>query len=332
VKLSFHVQYPDKAGWLCKALSKGEPGIIKQLFYGDDAANRWGDHAVVARLYREQHLEAHFVSQGRNGAEAYWRNIEKQVRGMDWVFAIEVLNEPAVSTSRARLDLAAFTPRIVQIIHEETGKPVVVGNYSNQNPDVTDAVALIQLQPAIEAGDLLGLHQYGRPSLQTDAEWASLRHRKLIDALRHKGIKVPPVLLTECGWDGTGSAYGQTGWKGLVRDFRKAVEELVWFNAELEKDQDVLAAFLFNTAGDAKWERYEFGKGEVNDILKALGGICPIPTIQEPPRSDVLPVLERVVQCGAELAAAYRAGDRARIRALRPVLTPLLDDLRPRLR
>jgi len=331
MKLSFHVQYPDRADWLRKVLAN-KPGIIKQLFYGDDAENRWGDHAVVARLYRDQSLEAHYVSQGRSGAEAYWRSIEKQARGLTWAYAIEVLNEPFVGSSRGRLDLAAFTPRIVQIIHEEVGKPVVVGNFSNQNPDVTDVVGLLQLAPVFECGDLLGLHQYGRPDLQTGAEWGILRHRKLAAILRHKGIKVPPILLTETGWDGTGTQYGQTGWKGLVRDYRKAMEQLVWLNGELEKDPDVLAAFLFNTAGDAKWERYEFGKGEVNDILKQFGGICPVPTIQKPPRSDVLPVLERVIQHAEDLAAAYRVGDRAKVRELNPVLAPLLDDLRHRLR
>jgi len=331
MKLSWHVQYPDRADWLRKIMEKQPPSIIKQLFYGDDAANRWGDHAVVARLYREQHVEAHFVSQGSEGAEAYWRNIEKQARGLGWVYAIEVLNEPYVGTSRARLDLAAFIPRIVQIIHEEVGKPVIACNFSNQNPDVTDPVALIQLQPAIEAGDILGLHQYGRPNLDTDAEWAILRHRKFIAHCRHKGIKVPAIMLTETGWDGTGTQYGQQGWK-MVKDIKKAVQQLQWLNAELEKDPDILAGFLYNSAGDQKWERYELGKGEVNDILKAFGGVCPVPGISEPPRSDILPILERVLLVGADLTAAYRAGDRAKVRELSPILTPSLDDLRQRLR
>jgi hypothetical protein len=144
------------------------------------------------------------------------------------------------------------------------GFKTVSGNFSTGNPDVTSTEALRECAGAF-AGTFTGVHQYGWPSIQADAPWYSLRHRFLVSARKTMGRATNPVLITECGLDGT--QHGRGGWRDVC-SWEAYKAQLLWYDAELAKDKNVLAAFVFTSGawGD-RWASFDVDEAQWRNLL-----------------------------------------------------------------
>jgi murein DD-endopeptidase MepM/ murein hydrolase activator NlpD len=108
--------------------------------------------------------------------------------------------------------------------------------------------------------------------MQQDAEWYSLRHRRLLDALERLHRPLPDVFITEAGLDGTGKAPGRPGWQtACAGDIDRYIEQLSWFNDELRKD-DILGACLYTSAAPTGqgWDNFELGEQESEALFTHL--------------------------------------------------------------
>lgn len=273
-KLFPHVEDTSKAGWLIGMVRDMPPMWIKQMFYGENTDRHWPEqHRVIARLWiGGDHSEAGHIARGYVGAEEYFALVRPRVERLkSWIYAVEGPNEQDVTNARARLNLSAFSCRLAELYHD-LGVKLIAGNFSTGNPDLADTAALEELAPLVDTCDFLGLHQYGVPSLQSEAEWRALRHRRLIAAYRRMGVSVPPILLTEFGLDGGGTRFGAVGWKRIVPngDFALYLDQLKWADQELAKDSQVVAAFLFSSGGTRDRESFELGKHEWAALLATM--------------------------------------------------------------
>jgi hypothetical protein len=141
------------------------------------------------------------------------------------------------------------------------------------------------LQAAREYNGYLGLHEYSAPYMwfgsgsfqlqegvnEGDEGWLTLRYRKVYRKyIQPAGLELP-LLITETGIDGqVGNRPGPGGlgwqdfqgfWKGegMVRTTAPGfyVEQLAWYDAELQQDDYVKGASIFALAAPSGWGSFE---------------------------------------------------------------------------
>jgi hypothetical protein len=121
--------------------------------------------------------------------------------------------------------------------------------------------------------------QWGFGALQStpgsnegDEGWLTLRYRKAYRYhLKPMGYGNLPLLITECGVDGTvqprpGPPEAK-GWhdfelywysNGLRNDMPGVyMDQLIWYDSELQKDDYVKGAAIFVAGGSSEWESYD---------------------------------------------------------------------------
>jgi hypothetical protein len=147
----------------------------------------------------------------------------------------------------------------------------------------------------------LGLHEYSAPTIwfntnrspldygvaPTDEGWLTLRYRKVYNQfLIPWGLRLP-LLITECGVDGLVSdrpGPPGKGWKdfagywaemGMGEDAAgNYVEQLAWYDSQLQLDNYVLGATVFAMTAFEEWRSYEL-KGEAASILQQYLAVHP---------------------------------------------------------
>jgi hypothetical protein len=177
------------------------------------------------------------------------------------------VNEPVVRSTEAMQRLAEFEAERARIMSGH-GFRVVVGSFGGGNPP--QLAWWQQFLPALEAArqfnGALALHEYAWPTLDHESPWYLLRHRKVYGGEpTHNWAGLPshlhgaPLLITECGLDGLLEQPEPQGWKSLYgQDPARYLQELAWYDAELQKDPYVVGAALYCccTADDPKWASY----------------------------------------------------------------------------
>ncbi len=127
--------------------------------------------------------------------------------------------------------------------------------------------------------DLLSLHEYSSPRMQDLQGWLCLRYRSVwnllpVDARRQ-------IVITECGIDGGPSGHPQEGWSKFTTE-AGYLASLQWYDAELQKDDNVIGATIFTA--DPWGIDGSFGIGQLKQIrdYMAQGG-SPAPVVVKPP-------------------------------------------------
>ena len=266
-RLSFHVHDISKCGqWLLPITRRSGLRYIKAVCYNADNPNYGDNIRVIARAWvGGDGAEAGYINEGETGARRYWADNSGFILGLGrWAYGIEGPNEPAVSTSGQRRNLAAFTHELARIYYRHDIR-LISGNISMGNPPL-EADALAELTPVLFSISYLGLHHYWRPTLAQGDPMETFRYIYL----REKLGELPPILLAEAGCDGTGTPMGQNGWRKAYRRFPDYLADLLAFNERLELD-GITCAFLFDVGGGRKWATYNHERAEVEAILKGQG-------------------------------------------------------------
>ena len=218
------------------------------------------------------------------------------------VDAWEGFNEPVPGDVDQMAKLADVEAERVRLLAER-GLRAVVGNFGTGQPPMEWWPAF---RPALEAtqahNGYLGLHEYSAPTIwyntsrtpldfatsPADEGWLTLRYRKVYrQFLIPWGLRLP-LLLTECGIDGTvterpGPPGG--GWKDFARYWEDLgmgpdaagnyIEQLAWYDGQLQQDEYVHGASIFAMTASREWESYEI-LGDAARILQQYLSVHPL--------------------------------------------------------
>jgi hypothetical protein len=217
------------------------------------------------------------------------------------VDAWEGYNEPVAGDEAQMRKLAELEAERVRLLAER-GVRAVVGNFGAGQPPLEWWPAF---RPALEAaqahGGYLGLHEYSAPTIwyntnrpeldfaadPADEGWLTLRYRKVYrQYLIPWGLRLP-LLITECGVDGmVGNRPGPDGkgWKDFAGYFADMgmgtdapgnyVEQLAWYDSQLQFDDYVLGSAIFAMTAFDEWESYQL-LGEAAAVLQQYLSVHP---------------------------------------------------------
>jgi hypothetical protein len=287
-KLGLFVTRAD--GQINTLVQVGKPALIKTLNldpnFGRYIKEQSPRTIVVGRIVLDQlDLTADPIPLARDAATKLLEMALDPVR-LEYFDAWEAVNEPVADTPDKMKRLAEYEAERVRLLGEQ-GVRSVVGNFAAGHPPLE---LWGNFAPALDAarryGGYLGLHEYSAPIMQWgsgalqpppggdegDEGWLTLRYRK---AYRHylgpMGYGDVPLLITECGVDGTvGGRPGPPEAKGW-RDFEAYwvsnglrgdtpgvyMDQLIWYDGELYKDDYVKGAAIFAAGASPGWESFE---------------------------------------------------------------------------
>jgi hypothetical protein len=198
--------------------------------------------------------------------------------------------------------LAIFEAERTRLLAAENVRSCV-GNFSTGQPGLDLWPAFYPaLQAVLDHDGFLGLHEYAAPYLwfgsgrhqldptgdEGDEGWLTLRYRKVYRNYLHPAGLDVPLVITEAGIDGqVANRPGPPGrgWKdfaaywidqGQVGTISEGfyVEQLAWYDQELQSDDYVLGAAIFTLAGPQGWETFEV-QGPVAGILRQYLSVHP---------------------------------------------------------
>ncbi len=296
-KLGLHVQWNNSPD-IMEFIRRYKPAVVKgvdDLGFMEEVKKVSPSTVTIGRLSRDsQNTEGDPIQ----AARAYVaRNLE-DYKHHPWVDYWEGLNEPGV---RGRMDwYATYEAERVRLMAEH-GLRCAIGSFSTGVPEWEEIPMFL---PAIRAAQryngVLALHEYdaptfqrsvgsglpGRPSYPNRGALA-LRYRWWYeDFLKPRGLVIP-LVITEAGVDGTISNHpGPKGrgwwdyigyWKdqGLGEDgVRAYIEQLAWYDAELQKDAYVIGFAVF-TAGPMGEDWRSF---DITPVLRQIAAWVVIPS------------------------------------------------------
>lgn len=243
----------------------------------------WPGVQYIIRTPDVDALQNRFMHLGADGADAWWLAYGDFFKARRYAWAIEVGNEPDTSDA-GLMRWSAFTRRAVTLLHRE-GMRACVGNFAVGTPQLIRADPSSPswpiIAPALADADYLGLHEYGPHSMSDSANWYSLRHRLAVEELIDLGASFPPILITECGIDG---GNGQ-GWKAFADNEQHYLDQLGWYNGQLDMDSYVEAAFLFTAGPTPDWQSFEITESMARTVASWGGFVLTPPVIAAPPVS-----------------------------------------------
>jgi len=244
----------------------------------EDSQPMEGDPIQAARHFVATHLDEYL----RHPAVDYW----------------EGYNEPGVHGNMEWY--AAFEAERVRVMAQH-GLRTAIGGFSTGVPEWEDLVAFLPaIRVAKDHGGILTLHEYDAPTMDRSVGMGlpdrpgqphrgvlTLRYRWWYEELlKPQGLAIP-LVISEAGVDGLvsnrpGPADGR-GWldfcdywaeQGLGRDgIRIYLNQLAWYDAELQKDDYVLGCAVF-TAGPMNhhWVSYD-----ITPILRHIATYIIVP-------------------------------------------------------
>lgn len=259
-KLSPHFQTLPR--WASKVAYPG--AWVKVMGPGAGISARFPGKRLVGRWYVAD--EDQYIRQGAEGADEYFLRLFPKYREVQGEVAVfECVNEPVVNHIGQADSLAAFLSRWIWQMHRFDW-PTAVPAFSMGNPEIWVWPAL---RGVLEETDYLTLHEYARRYMgEEDTPFLALRHRLIYERLAELGIRQPPLLISETGIDKGGS-----GWRGRPNpiSWPSYLQQLLWYESELQCDSYVTAAFVFSSGSTSTWKSFDLAEGEWNDLAKRLG-------------------------------------------------------------
>lgn len=211
---------------------------------------------IIGRTYMDDNESNALAAQGAAGADIWFAKFKSIYLSRAYVGWWEATNEPQdIYSPTFRKALVAFTLRLADLLHS-IGKKIVALNLSVGAPEIMDFLDFKNLAGRVDA---IGMHEYSAPTMQSGQDWYCLRYRQYRAAWAAAGLKLPPIVIGECGLDGgvLNPPRPRTGWKSYAsRD--EFMAQLQWYDAELAKDPGVLAAMIFTSGPDGVWQDFNF--------------------------------------------------------------------------
>jgi hypothetical protein len=275
---------------ITRLIEVGKPAILKTLDLDPNLGRFTKTHSpttiVIGRIMLEQvDLTADPIPLARQLAGQLLQHALDPTR-FEFYDAWEGYNEPVADTVDKMKRLADLEAERTRLLGEQ-GVRSVVGNFAAGHPPLE---LWEYFEPALAAArqykGFLGLHEYSAPIMQWgfgalqstpgsnegDEGWLTLRYRKAYRYhLKPMGYGDLPLLITECGVDGTvqprpGPPEAK-GWRDFelywhsngLRDDMPGVymDQLIWYDSELQKDDYVKGAAVFVAGGSSEWESYD---------------------------------------------------------------------------
>ena len=278
-KLSWHFQMLD--GTVAAIAAGSGAAYIKVM--DPPSNNPFPGKIVIGRTYLDDNDSNVLVAQGAAGADAWFARFLPVYQSRPYVQWWEGPNEPQdIYNPTFRAALVAFTLRLTERLRG-IGKKCVALNLSVGAPDILDILDFRALAGKVDA---IGLHEYSAPTMQSGAGWYCLRYRKYKAAWAEAGLYWPPTIITECGIDGGVVGQPRTGWKTFAsRD--AYMDQLRWYDSELAKDREVLAATIFTSGPDGVWTDFDFD-ADLSRRLAAHIASAPQPPVTPPTLAERL--------------------------------------------
>lgn len=312
--MGLHIQGGGANGLAAAYIRAVRPSMVKWIDHADPAlvelANSVGAITVLRVYEPDQRLDR---------APDYLARVEQAILANPGVAAFEVSYNEA---HQAPEDLAAKAQADIlgMKLASRHGKRAVIGSFSvgmpgtPEEPDHSPAWSLYRpaLEYAAKGGHYLGLHEYGGGSpgmrLMVEGEGkaarglAFLRYRRVLDWAKRVGLRMPKILITECGIDFLAQADLPTrGWRTMPAGYDYAAD-LRWAAERLGEDHEAVAGWCdFGWASeDPQWHPFDLSR--VFAVLERVMGLqasLPEPAAPAPPKEDTMPDL------GAMLAAEF---------------------------
>ncbi len=163
---------------------------------------------------------------------------------------VELLNETHQRVVWGLADYAAFTWACVKRLHA-VGQMVAGFSFSTGQPEMGDWQFLAQYDPPFAGVDALAIHEYWNGRTGQFSTWNALRYRRVHELL---GGEHPPFVITECGADAVEGR--EAGWRKCGISGEQYVNQLLAYNAELEKDDYVIGATPFTSGPTPNWQAF----------------------------------------------------------------------------
>ena len=279
-KLGIHVYRFASAPEIIDFIRRAKPRIVKTVDLDETMLRICRDASphtlIIGRLWCEsQEYRTDPRNEARDFCQRRLLPIAEQLGGL--VDAWEGYNEGGRQGPEDLAAYAVFEAERTWLL-AEAGFRSVVGNFAPGIPALENWEHFLPaLQAAKVTGGLLGLHEWSAPALtsltawdpdhpdkeQGDEGWLTLRYRKIYRRSLPTDLRDLPVIITECGIDGhVVSDIGYGGWRELVTA-DEYLQQLVWYDSELQKDPYVLGACVGPYGGGgASWDSYDI-KGEM---------------------------------------------------------------------
>lgn len=285
----------------------GNVALVKSLEYDPNFAleikQNGPDTLLVGAMHLPQ-LNLAALTDPRAAAQAFADQllpIATEPRRMETFTAWEAYNEPTPGNADEMARLAEFEAHRTRLL-AAAGVRSVIGNFGTGTPPLE---WWPQFRPALEAArehnGFLGLHEYSAPTMQygtpqdplgwgadpVQEGWLTLRYRKVYRGYLEPNGLTLPLVLTEVGIDGMvmnrpgpqGKGWADFGgyWNelGMGTDTPgNYVEQLAWYDAQLQQDDYVKGAAIFAAAASPGWESYEV-LGDVFGFLRQYLSVHP---------------------------------------------------------
>ncbi|MHB0858627.1 MAG: hypothetical protein ACYC5M_13805 [Anaerolineae bacterium] len=242
-------------------VKKASPDTITIARWMDEDQEMWGDPVARAREFVESHAERYLDSPQVD----YW---------LGW-------NEPVIdSVDDARWYAAFETERTIAMA--ELDLKVAVGNFGVGIPEPEEFEAFLPAIAAARAHDgVLSLHEYSAPTMRDGVGAGlpgvaalesggalTLRFRFWYEHYLKPHNLLIPLVITEAGVDGGVLRAGQGGWRDFAdtnadgsptaQAIQDYLEQLAWYDTELQNDLTVLGFAVFNSGGlGGNWRSFD---------------------------------------------------------------------------
>ena len=267
------LQFQSSATWMNEVVITywPLPGWVKMI--NPDVPDPFPHTHVLGRAFYHgsdnNYWERQCIARGWVGAEEYFDFLLPYYReriGMVTVW--EGPNEPDLTTLMAAQNYVAFLTRWNALMHgagfKTCGGSIAVGNprlaYFGESNDILEIIL-----PALSQCDYWSYHAYWDGRFNAADDWWALRYRRIYEVAQALRINMPPLIISECGCDHGGGKLD--GWRARV-SWNDFWADLQFFDAEIQKDNYVVAATIFVSAPNDDWKSFEID-GEQARIIGA---------------------------------------------------------------
>ena len=228
------------------------------------------------------------IWKGAAGADDWFALWLQWMRRRGYAYAFESPNEPQpMANATFRHNLDDFTVRLAHLFTVERLR-LVAHNWSVGWPNLGHAPDFANSITALHnAGFFMGLHEYSAPAMWDTKGYHCLRYRRTVAELREVGVPIPKILIGETGIDGGVIQRPKTGWRDYATE-DEYLAQLAWYDAELMRDDYILAATIFTVCG---WDWHSFNVDEslamkLADYIREHQTSDPEPPDPTPPEPD----------------------------------------------